>query len=110
MSREPIRVNSESWTGKLPEPVPRKPVSPSRFAAGALIFAVASFWALWTLLDGLWQGRMRVPFVRAHRFVTADDTLSFCAGAFGWLLLVLLLAFSSYAMARAVQVSRRATH
>ena len=81
MGDEQIRVNSESWTGKMPSPSPPNPQFnfpfPSKAIAAIVMLASLVVWAPWQIYSGLSGREMIVPFIDGAGPVTKADGAAF---------------------------------
>jgi uncharacterized membrane protein YphA (DoxX/SURF4 family) len=100
MADEPVIVHSESWTGQVPKPRPRKPASKLQLSIGLFLSAVIFVRAPWAVFNGFRNGIILVPLSKWHETVSIQNPVEFWICVFGWSFFFLLMSAIGFACAR----------
>lgn len=107
MIEEPIRVNSESWTGKMPDAAPIRSAEYGRSKALAAFAMIGSLtlWAPWEIYKGYFGVGIVVPLQEEERVFTKADGPLFDYAVFQCVLLFMLGLFFIGLLVRVVRQS-----
>ena len=90
MGDKRISAESEKWTGDL-SPLPPKEASTFGLLLALAISLVGVVWSPLAIVSGFQDGRIRIPLLKGHHWVSIKDIDWFILCLVGWILLLLLM-------------------